>query len=319
MEEKKSFDILSTGELLVDFIGQKMGEDLEVSKTYDKFQGGSPANLAANIRKLGGRSAVVATVGNDGLGRYLITELDRQGVYTGYITKHPTLPTSIIMIAKTTRSPEFIPYRYADNHIEPAHFPDFLLRQCKVFHTTAFGLSKKPAQDSILHAAGRAHKFGAVLSIDMNYAVQIFPEIDTAKDVLRRYFQYAPLVKLSGDDAGRLYGKEAQNPRRVIKKLLAQGARLVCLTDGPAGNYVATPENPDADFFPALKLDVKDSTGAGDAFWGGFLYAWIKGSCLVDCQQMAEAVVKLKLSNVGPLPAHIDVEALLAEHKSSLP
>lgn len=319
MQEKKNFDILTTGELLVDFIGEKLGEDLEESARFGKYQGGSPANLAANIAKLGGRSAVVATVGDDGFGRFLIRELDKCNVYTGYITKHPVLPTSIIMIAKTLRAPVFTPYRYADNEIDVTHFPDFLLRQCKVFHTTAFGLSKLPAQESILLAGARAHKFGAVLSIDLNYATQVFPEIEKTRDVLRRYFQYSPLVKLSGDDAARLYGKDAENPRRVIKKLINQGARLVCYTDGAAGNYIATPEMEEAAFFPAARIEVKDTTGAGDAFWSGFLHAWIKGKDLPGCQQLAEAVVLYKLTHGGPLPNQLDVDKLLDEHNTFQP
>lgn len=314
----KKFDILTTGELLTDFIGHKLQEDLEQSSHFEKYQGGSPANLAANIQKLGGQAAVVATVGNDGLGRFLINELEKHGVYTGYVFQHEQQPTSIIMIARTLHTPEFVPYRYADCFIEADNFPNPLLQQIKVFHTTAFGLSRNPAREAILDAAGRAHNFGARLSIDMNYAVEVFPERDLALDTLRRYFQYEPLIKISGDDAFRLYGRDGHNPKLIINKLLNQGARLVCFTDGAGGNYLATQEQPKPIFYRADKIEVKDSTGAGDAFWGGFLYAWLQELPLQDCQDMASAVVNLKLSNVGPLPSHLDAAALLQQYQNTV-
>ena len=76
----KNIDILCVGEVLVDFIGHQTGVLINNTRDYHRYVGGSPANVAMNMARLGLKSAMVATVGDDGFGDYIFQRLDEAGV-----------------------------------------------------------------------------------------------------------------------------------------------------------------------------------------------------------------------------------------------
>ncbi len=70
-----TIDILCVGEALIDFIGQQSGVQINNTSDYHRYLGGSPTNVAMNSARLGLKSAIVATVGNDGFGEYIFKSL----------------------------------------------------------------------------------------------------------------------------------------------------------------------------------------------------------------------------------------------------
>ncbi|GAA4404794.1 carbohydrate kinase [Nibrella viscosa] len=301
----RTYALLAVGELLVDLIGHDLAGSLLDSRDFHRYQGGSPANMAANMARLGNRTALVAGVGQDNLGVYLKQRVAEAGVDTRYIVDNAAVPTSIVVVSRTKGTPDFIAYRQADCQIRPEHLPDDLLHQSAIFHTTCFALSRQPAQDAIVEAAGRACRFGAQVSIDANYAGQIWPDRDGARRVIQNYCAAKAFVKLSEDDAARLYGS-SQSTDRIIGDFHEMGARLVCLTLGAEGSLVSYDEGRQRVRIPGRRIEVKDATGAGDAYWAGFLTAWLDGKTPEQCAFAGVALAELKLTRNGPLPNKID-------------
>ena len=96
----KSIDILSIGEVLIDFIGHEVNTSINRTKDYHRFLGGSPTNVAVNASRLGLKSVLVASCGQDGLGDYIIRKLKANKVNTAQMGKSETLPTSVIFVSK---------------------------------------------------------------------------------------------------------------------------------------------------------------------------------------------------------------------------
>ncbi|RYF69484.1 MAG: carbohydrate kinase [Cytophagaceae bacterium] len=274
--------VLSVGELLADFIGQNFSESLFDASDFTRFQGGSPANMAANMARLGNQAALVACVGDDNLGAFLIEKAAETGIDVSHVVIEPTQPTSIVVVSRTKGTPDFIAYRTADCMIQPEHLPDQLLDQTALFHTTCFALSRNPAQQTIVDAARRASIAGAQISIDANYAPSIWPDRDNAWQVLTDYCSLGTLVKLSEDDAERLYGSP-QTPEQVRADFHRMGAKLVSMTLGAEGSIVSTNNGESVIQLPGKPLSVVDATGAGDAYWAGFLTAWLDGCTPAEC------------------------------------
>lgn len=301
--------ILSVGELLADFIGQNFSDSLFDAADFTRFQGGSPANMAANMARLGNQAALVACVGDDNLGRYLVQKVAETGIDTSHIHVQPAEPTSIVVVSRTKGTPDFIAYRTADCMIQPDHLPDQLLDQTALFHTTCFALSRNPAQATIVDAARRASLAGAQISIDANYAPSIWPDRDNAWQVLADYCASGALVKLSEDDAERLYGAP-QKPEQIRADFHRMGAKLVCLTLGAEGSIVSTDSGASVVQMPGKSLSVVDATGAGDAYWAGFLTAWLDGCTPAECAGAGSNLAALKLIRRGSLPPTIDRKVL---------
>lgn len=297
---------------MIDFIGHEVNTSINRTKDYHRFLGGSPTNVAVNASRLGLNAVLVASCGQDGLGDYAIRKLKSNRVNTNFIEKSDTVPTSVIFVSKSTDTPDFIPYRQADCEIFPHQLPDEVIADAKVFHTTCFALSKNPARETILNRAQKAKSLGLQLSIDINFSERIWPDREEAKRVLKQYVANDPLVKLSEDDCYRLFAA-VKSEEYIFDYFHGLGASTICLTKGKEGVVVSDVEQ-GLFFQKAMPIaEVKDTTGAGDAFWTGFLYAQLHGKSLEETITLAQKLAAIKLQNVGRLPDNINIKALLQE------
>jgi fructokinase len=308
----KSIDIICIGEVLIDFIGHELNTSINRTKDYHRFLGGSPTNVAVNTSRLGLNAVLVASCGQDGLGDYVVRKLKSNNVITSQIRKSEVAPTSIIFVSKSTETPDFIPYRQADCEIFENQLPDEIIANAKIFHTTCFALSKNPARQTILNRAKKAKELGLKLSIDINFSERIWPDREEAKEVLKEYLANDPLVKLSEDDCYRLFA-EVKSEDYIFDYFHNLGAKTICLTKGKNGVVVSDLEQ-GLLFQKAIQIDeVKDTTGAGDAFWTGFLYAQIEQKTLDQSITIAQKLAAIKLQNVGRLPDNINLKKIIQE------
>lgn len=299
-------DILCVGEVLVDFIGHQESVMINETRDYHRYLGGSPTNVAMNATRLGLNTIMVATVGNDGFGSYIAERLNEVGVNTNHLSVLDDKSTSVIFVSRSEGTPDFIPYRSADCCIYEEQITKDILANTTIFHTTCFALSKNPAQKTILKKAQEAYDLGCKLSIDLNYARKLWKSQKKAFKVIDAYCQFNPLIKISEDDMLRLFEKELPH-EEIFKFFHDKGVDTVCLTLGSKGVKLSQKGN-EIIQMPAIKIDkVMDSTGAGDAFWSGFLFAYIKEKSTQECLDIALKLAALKLQNVGRLPDNINI------------
>ncbi len=301
-----NIDILCVGEVLVDFIGHQSGVLINNTRDYHRYLGGSPTNVAMNSARLGLKSAMISTVGNDGFGEYIFERLGEVGVVTDYIKTLDDRPTSVIFVSRTDTTPDFIPFREADYYITEDQIPKEILLNTNVYHTTCFALSKNPAQSTILKKAEEAFNLGCKLSIDVNYAKKLWKSQEEALNIIKAYCKFNPLIKISEDDMFRLFEKQLPH-EEIFNFFHSEGVDTVCLTLGSKGVKLSQ-KGKEIIQLPAIKIDVvMDATGAGDAFWSGFLFAYIKEKPMEKCLEVALQLAALKLQNVGRLPDNINI------------
>ena len=306
----KNIDIICAGEVLIDFIGHEVNTSINRTKDYHRYLGGSPTNVAVNATRLGLQSVLVATCGDDGLGEYIVRKLKDNKVITTQIRKSETEPTSVIFVSKSTGTPDFIPYREADFQILPSQISDELLQNAKIFHTTCFALSKNPARTTIVDSAIKAKSMGLQTSIDINFSERIWPDREEAKQVLSDYLSTDPLVKLSEDDCYRLFAA-AKTEDFIFDYFHGLGASTICLTKGKDGVVLSDKEHGIFHQKATHIEEIKDTTGAGDAFFSCFLYARLSNKNIEDTITIAQKLAVLKLQNVGRLPEGIDIQKYL--------
>jgi len=302
----KDIDIICAGETLIDFIGNQAERPISEIKDYHRYLGGSPTNVAVNMARLGCKAEMVACVGNDGFGDYIKKRLIENGVGLKGLQFLDDTPTTVIFVSRTQGTPEFIAMRGADSCISEQQFPDELLKRARIFHTSCFALSREPSRTNILDAAGRAANHGCTLSIDINYSEKIWPELDKAREAITQYCKLGSVVKVSQDDIDRLFGP-GRDHQEIFDHLHELGAKTVCLTLGKKGAKLSEPGEKILEL-SALKVErIMDATGAGDAFWSGFLFALLKGKDKQKCMEAALQMAAIKLQNVGRIPDYADV------------
>ena len=300
--------VVVAGEVLVDFISTEAVDDLSAAGTFERHPGGSPANLATNLARLGVPVALVASVGDDSLGRFLRREVERVGV-DARLAARAERPTSVVTVARSAGTPDFAVYRAADRLLDRAQLPNRLLGQARLFHTSGFALSHDPARTTLLDAARRASGLGVALSIDVNFAPRTEARRAEQHEAARQYLALGPLVKCSRDDLARLWGAEPASDADAVEHLRQLGAGLVCLTRGSDGALVVWDGG--LAEVPAEPVEVADATGAGDAFWAGFFAAWLRGLDPAACAAAGGRMAARKLERAGPLPDRVDAAAVL--------
>ncbi len=304
--KNKNIDILCVGEVLIDFIGHQSDVLINNTRDYHRYIGGSPTNVAMNCSRLGLKAMMVGTVGSDGFGEYIFERLNSINIVTDNIKKLNTKPTSVVFVSKSKGTPDFIPFREADSFITEDQISKNVLQESNIFHTTCFALSKEPAQSTILKKAEEAFNLGCKLSIDLNYTKKLWDTQEEAIRVIKTYCRFNPLIKISEDDMFRLFEKELTH-QEIFEFFHNLGVDTVCLTLGENGVKLSQLEKKTITL-PAIKVKkIIDTTGAGDAFWSGFLYAYIKEKPIEDCLQIALKLAALKLQNVGRLPDNINI------------
>jgi sugar/nucleoside kinase (ribokinase family) len=306
---KDKAKILAVGELLVDMISADFAETLDDVKNFVRIAGGSPANMCANMARLGNDASLVATIGNDDMGQFLKKTVADTGTNTEYI-RTAEMPSTLILVTRSKQVSNFEAYRAADKMILAAQFPKNF-KEIAIFHTTCFALSMYPAQASILKMAKKAAQQGCQLSIDANYAQKIWNNRVEAQQVVADYCALGALVKISEVDWERLYETTLTDADAAAKHFLNLGARAVCVTLGEKGCFVASPA--EAYFLPARPVEVKDTTGAGDAFWSGFLTAFLDKKSLLNCTKAGRRMAEIKLSHFGSLPEKVDRQLIYVD------
>ncbi len=262
-------DITALGEILIDFTPVKG----EVGKhTYEQNAGGAPANLLAAFSKFGGKAAFIGKVGADMFGEFLSQTLRDCGVSTaGLCVDHVHNTTLAFVALDETGDRHFSFCRNfgADLFLTPEEVNESLIRNSRIFHFGSLSLTADPARSATDRALSVARENGCIITMDPNYRPPLWRDERTATEVMRSYYPLADIIKLSREELELVTGES--DMRVAAKKVLSKGVSLVLVTDGGNGVLFATKRG--IGFVPSLKLKTVDTTGAGDIFFGTFLYA----------------------------------------------
>ncbi len=308
------YDALIVGEALVDLISTAPASSLSEAQTFTRYAGGSPANIANTLARLGKRVALGAKVGADALGRFLKSTLLAAGVDGTYLRTDPRFHTSLVLVTRTAGTPDFDVFREADYHLTPEDVPPLVTERARLVHASSWPLSREPARSLVEALFVRAQAAGKWISLDPNYSPKVWLHPEEAQEVMRHFMRYVTLTKPSLDDAARLFGPDL-TPEAYLDRFHAMGPRLVVLTMGVQGMWLSV--DGERLFLPAQPVEVVDATGAGDAFWAGFLTAMVEGNPLDLCLHFAREVVGLKLRTLGPFAGALDKQALYCRARSS--
>ncbi|MDK2903041.1 MAG: hypothetical protein PWQ93_960 [Clostridiales bacterium] len=304
MFNDKKYDVLTVGEMLIDMISTDYSDDFEVD-TYRKHFGGSPANIAINTRMLGINPVIVSSVGDDGLGRFLLKKLQEHDIEIKYV-RRVDYSTSLVLITKSKNNPAPIFYRDADYHIEYSDELKYLVENTKIVHFSSWPISRNPARGTVEKVIEECRKNNILVCFDPNYHPMIWERGHDGREYIKSLIAKVDIIKPSEVDAERIFGKDT--PENQLKKFLRFGAKLVILTLGKDGAMASNGK--ETIRFDTLADEVVDTTGAGDAFWSGFYSGLIKGYTLKESLELGFAVSAYKLRYVGAIADLPDIDTI---------
>lgn len=303
------YDVAALGEMLIDFTMQ--GTNAQGQRLFAQNAGGAPANVAAAVAKLGAKAAFIGKAGNDMHGRFLKETLDACGIdSSGFKLSDEYFTTLAFVDVKPDGEREFSFARNhgADKMLRIAEIPIGLIADSQILHIGSISLTDEPCRSATLYAVKRAKASGSIVSYDPNYRASLWSSEREAIEQMRSMVQYADVMKLSDEETLLLTGQK--EPEKAGDILLAQGVKLLVVTLGKTGAYVKSRDG--GKLVRGFCNKAVDATGAGDAFWGGFLYCLAKSGkkpeevSLEEAAQFADfgnAVASVCVEKYGAIPA----------------
>ncbi len=302
-------EIVTMGELLVDFIPIQAGND---SSGYYRMPGGAPANVAAGVARLGGIAAFAGKTGKDFFGDFLSRALADAGVDTTHLLRSSDHRTSLAFVSldhRGERSFLFYRDRAADTVYGADEIPRDLIRGAMIFHYGSISLISRPARDATLSAARLAREKGRIVSYDPNLRLNLWPDPHRAKDMILRGMKAATVVKLSEEEL--VFITNELSVEAAARMILKRGPGLVFVTLGESGCYVCSER--DAFYMHGFRVEPVDTTGAGDAFMAAVLFrlqrdgvrdpASLEKDALLDIARFANAAGALVTTRKGAISA----------------
>ncbi len=253
------------GEALVDLVESIPG-------TYRALPGGSPANVAVGISRLGVPVALLARVSVDGFGRLLTRHLLTNGVDDRYLLRVDA-PTTLAVAALDEQGRaeyDFYVSGTADWQWTVEELPAGFGPEVRILHTGSLALTLPPGASVLEELMRRERDSGRVLvSYDPNLRPTLEPDPAGARRRVERQVAAAHVVKASSDDLSVIY--PGRDSRDVARHWLTLGPALVVITLGPDGAVAVTHDCIVS--LPSPPVTVVDTVGAGDAFMAGLLVA----------------------------------------------
>lgn len=302
------YDVVALGELLIDFTPYMAGGQ---QRLFEQNPGGAPANVLCALSRLGVKTGFIGKVGQDMHGAFLRDVLQENGVDTAGLIEAADVYTTLAFVEilkNGDRQFSFSRKPGADTCLTAEEINYGMLDRTKVLHLGSLSLTDEPARGATLKALEHARNAGAWISYDPNYRAPLWESEAAAVAQMRSVLHQVDMMKLSGEETFLLTGKS--DAVAASQMLVQQGIACVVVTLDADGALVRTREG--YRIAPARSVSVVDATGAGDAFWGGFLYSLLSSgksphTISLDeaeqCTYFANHVASVCVQRRGGIPA----------------
>lgn len=262
--------ILCIGELLIDMIGEAASVNLSSQHKFLKRTGGAPANVASVIGALGGTCSFFGAVGNDGFGDYLCDSLGRFNVDCTSLKRSKRSTTIAFVSLDAHGDRDFIFMRGADADLSYEDLEVSAREESGIVHFgSATGFLGGDLEKTYLQLLDRAYVADKFISFDPNYRNAFWQNnVQQFRDKVSPFMSKADLIKLSDEEALIITGVSTLEESKAV--LTEKYDATFAITIGKDGAWLFTKKW--SVIVPAPKVDVIDTTGAGDAFVGAMLY-----------------------------------------------
>ncbi|MBO0662420.1 5-dehydro-2-deoxygluconokinase [Jiella sp. MQZ9-1] len=317
----KDLDLITIGRSSVDLYGGQVGGRLEDMRSFDKYVGGSPTNMATGTARLGLKSALITRVGDEHMGRFLIEELAREGVDTTGVVTDPERLTALVLlgIRDDTQFP-LIFYREncADMALCEDDIDEAFIARARAVVATGTHLSHPQTEAAVLKAIRLARSHGARTALDIDYRPNLWglaghgageERFIASAKVTEKLQSTLPLFDLivGTEEEFHIAGGTTDTVAALKAVRQVSAATLICKR-GAAGAVAFPGDIPDrlddGEAGPGFPIEVFNVLGAGDGFMSGLLKGWLDGESWPRALEYANACGAFAVSRHGCTPSY---------------
>jgi 5-dehydro-2-deoxygluconokinase len=314
-------DLACLGRLAVDLYAQQVGAPLEDVASFAKYLGGSSANIAFGVARLGLRAAMVSRVGDEQMGRFLTDTLAREGCDVSQIQVDPQRLTGLVLLGLKDRDTfPLLFYREncADMALDAALIDEAFIAGCRALLITGTHLSAPMVRAASARALEYAARHGVLRVLDIDYrpvlwgltkrgegANRFVANADVTAQLQAMLPDFDLLIGteeefliaggVAGDLLASLRAVRAVSAAALVVKLGAAGC---CFIPGAIPRQLS-----DALTAQGERVEVMNVLGAGDAFAAGLMTGFLQGQDFTAAARLANACGALVVSRHACAPA----------------
>jgi fructokinase len=274
-------NLFAIGEVLIDFIALQKGVALKDVTSFERVPGGAPANVAATVAKFGGNASLLTKVGEDAFGDFLLDKLTNYGVNTDKILRTNAANTGLAFVAlREDGEREFSFYRNpsADLLLSDTEINEMWFNQGDILHFCSVDLVESPMKHAHIKAIQAVKAKSGIVCFDPNVRLPLWSSPRECKNTILNFIPLSHIVKISDEELEFITG--IADEEQAIESLFIGDVKVVVFTKGSQGAelYVKNKKYKSMGYC----VQVEDTTGAGDAFIGGFLYQLLNKSVMQE-------------------------------------
>jgi 5-dehydro-2-deoxygluconokinase len=316
-DEVSAMDVVILGRVGYDLYSEEPHVPLPQVRRFSRYLGGSSANMAVGLSRLGAKVGIVSCLGNDSLSDFLVDFLKKEKVETKHIQVAPGyLPSLCLTEVSPPDSFPQVFYRHAavDTVLDAKEEDLSFAASGRMFVTNGTSLCASPSRESAYRALERAKQAGCTVVLDVDFRSMSWRSATEAGLAIRLALPFVNV--LIGNQLELKLAAGIDDLDEAIAKFRSVGIPMLVSKLGELGTRVITPN--ETVYLPPYKVDVATTIGAGDGFASGFLFAKLKGLSLTDCLHYgnaAAAIVVSRLSCSEAMPTIAEVEGMIQQQK----
>lgn len=307
----KKFLVL--GRAGMDLYADPPGARIEEAKGFVAALGGSAANIAVGISRLGVHADLVSAVSDDAVGRYALNELKNYGVGSQHVaTVAGAWRNSLAVVETRNENCQSVIYRNgaADFQIDEQNIKTIPYSDYDYFIVTGTALAEEPSRSATFLAMQLAAKAGLVLIIDLDYRPYSWVSREDAANTYKRAVEMCGVI-IGNDEEFAVMGQTLDDVKLITAKMIVykMGALGSVTVQSGAISQVGV-----------FKVKALKPTGAGDSFMAGFVTGIAQGLPVEQAVRRGSAAAAIVVTRVGcapAMPTEIELNTFLVNHAHS--
>ncbi len=269
-------DVLSLGEILVDWVCTTQGAELDRAQVFTKAAGGAPANVAVGLSRQGVPTGFIGRVSTDAFGVWLKNTLRQEGVDLACTVDDPKAHTRMAYVVTTItgdrKLAEFSHISCADAQLSASDLKPKIFEEASILHMGSISLISNPAAEATKAAIELAKKNNMLISYDPNVRISLWPSAQICRQTILDTLHLADVVKINIDELEFLTGSKDFSKAIALRE--EHNIPLLIVTLDANGAFFTTAKG--SKTVPGFQIQLVEATGAGDGFISGVLSGLLK-------------------------------------------
>lgn len=293
-DNNKEFDLILLGRVAVDLNPVDYYCPLNESTTFKRYLGGSPANIAVGLARLGKKVGFFARVSDDQLGTFVTDYFDNEGIDTSHIKRCQNgekIGLTFTEIKSETES-SIVMYRNeaADLKLDVADIDEDYINKAKAILISGTALAESPSREAALKAVALAKKNGVPVIFDIDYRAYNWKNSDEIAIYYSSVAREADIILGSREeyDLTEKFIKVGMTDKETAAYWHSQNAKIVIIKHGKEGSTAYTNDGESYSIKP-FPVKLLKSFGGGDGYASAFLYGIFEGWEIIDALEFGSA------------------------------